>query len=118
MRLALSLILFISSGGGPSLVSSQPFANCDLSSYYSTLQTSPLQTSRDDMHNLIKTTHLHELPYTSSSQRDVWDGLLATDTDSTGQLIHLIYGDKDVAAIPYDSGSLRNGGMELLYSST
>mmetsp|Transcript_665 Transcript_665/g.1604 ORF Transcript_665/g.1604 Transcript_665/m.1604 type:complete len:702 (-) Transcript_665:416-2521(-) len=116
MRLALSLILFISSGGGSSLVSSQPFANCDLSSYYSTLQTSPLQTSRDDMHNLIKTTHLHELPYTSSSQRDVWDGLLATDTDITGQLIHLIYGDKDVAAIPYDSGSCDSWNREHIWS--
>ncbi len=51
-----SLIFFLSSGGAPSIVLSQPFTNCDLSSYsyYSTLQTSPQQTARDDMHNLIK----------------------------------------------------------------
>mmetsp|Transcript_15243 Transcript_15243/g.21663 ORF Transcript_15243/g.21663 Transcript_15243/m.21663 type:complete len:484 (-) Transcript_15243:209-1660(-) len=116
MRFASSLLFFLSSGGAPSLVSSQPFANCDLSSYYSTLQTSPHQTSRDDMHNLIQTTHRRELPYTSSSKQDVWDGLLATDTDATGQLIHLIYGDKDVAALPYDSGSCDSWNREHVWS--
>eukprot|EP00984_Skeletonema_dohrnii_P010391 scaffold4047_cov97-Skeletonema_dohrnii-CCMP3373.AAC.1 len=114
MRLALSLILFISSGGGPSLVSSQPFANCDLSSYYSNLTTSPLQTSRDDMHNLIK--NATNLPYTSSSP-DVWDGLLATDTDSTGQLVNLIHSNKTVNATPYDSGNCIFWNREHLWPS-
>jgi len=68
------------------------------------------------MHNLIQSTHRHSLPYTSSTQSDVWDGLLATDTDPTGQLIHLIYGDKDVAALPYDSGSCDSWNREHLWS--
>ncbi|KAL7499891.1 hypothetical protein ACHAWT_008739 [Skeletonema menzelii] len=113
MRLAPSLLLLLSSS---SLVAAQPFLNCDLSTYYSTLPTSPQQTSRNDMHNLIQSTHRHSLPYTSSTQSDVWDGLLATDTDPTGQLIHLIYGDKDVAALPYDSGSCDSWNREHLWS--
>jgi len=99
MRLA-SLLFFLSSGGAPSLVSSQPFANCDLSSYYSTLETSPQQTSRENMHKRIRSTHRRELIY-----KEVWDGLLATDTDTTGQLIQLIYSDKDVPALPYGNKS-------------
>ena len=110
MRLALLIVV------GPSLVSSQPFSNCDLSAYYSSLLTSPQQTSRDDMHQLIKVTHRHALPYTHNSNPDVWDGLLATDTDSTGQLVHLIYGDKDVAATPYDSGSCDSWNREHVWS--
>jgi len=68
------------------------------------------------MHQLIKATHRHELPYTSATSPDVWDGLLATDTDATGQLIHLIYADKDVAATPYDSGSCDSWNREHLWS--
>ncbi len=99
MRLA-SLLFFLSSGGAPSLVSSQPFTNCDLSSYYSTLEKSPQQTSREKMHERIRSTHRRELLY-----KVVWDGLLATDTDATGQLIQLIYSDKDVPALPYGNKS-------------
>jgi endonuclease I len=115
-RCASPLLLLLISSGGQRLVLSQPFPNCDLSSYYSTLTTSPQQTSRNDMHQLIKATHRHELPYTSATSPDVWDGLLATDTDATGQLIHLIYADKDVAATPYDSGSCDSWNREHLWS--
>ena len=83
------------------MVSAQPFNDCDISTYYGT--SSPLTTSRSDMHNLLRTTHRDQLAYTSSNYGDTWDALIALDNpnnvdDST---VRLIYGDKLVPSVPY-----------------
>ena len=56
------------------------------------------------MHNLLRSTHRDQLPYTSSNYGDTWDALIALDNpnkieeDST---VRLIYGDKLVPSVPY-----------------
>ena len=93
------------------MVSSQPFSNCDLASYYSSLSTTPQQTSRNDMHNLIQDTHRNVLSYDS-----VWDGLIDVDaTDATDQFVHLIYGNRNVPSTPYDSGMCDAWNREHLW---
>ena len=56
------------------------------------------------------------LPYTSSSKPDVWDGLIALDTDSSGQRIQLIYGEKEVATVPRDAGTCEYWNREHVWS--
>ena len=96
--------------------SAQPFADCDLSTYYSSLPSAPLSTSRADMHTLIKDTHRDQLPYSSSSYGDVWDALIAVDSDTGDESgsVKLVYKGISVAAIPYDFGTCEYWNREHL----
>ena len=78
----------------------QPYTDCDVSTYYSSLLDI---TSRDDMHNLLKSTHRNQLPYSSSSYGDTWDALISLDSDDDANTnVKLIYKDVWVPSIPYD----------------
>ena len=96
--------------------SAQSFADCDLSNYYSTLLSAPLSTSRADMHTLLKNTHRDQLPYSSSSYGDVWDALIALDSDTYDESgnVKLVYKDIRVPAIPYDFGTCEYWNREHL----
>ncbi|KAL7483238.1 hypothetical protein ACHAW6_008881 [Cyclotella cf. meneghiniana] len=113
--IAVSHLLVLLGGANTNVVSSQRFINCDVTSYYSALPASPTSISRDEMHYLIKATHRNEVPYTSSSRPDVWDALVDLDTDSTGENVHLIYGNKFVPALPHDSGTCGYWNREHLW---
>ena len=63
------------------IVNTQPYTNCDVETYYSSL-SSTTTPAREDLHALIKDTHRNELPYTSSSLPDVWDAMIALDSDA------------------------------------
>ena len=81
----------------------QPYTDCDISTYYSSLLDI---TSRDDMHNLLKSTHRNQLPYSSSSYGDTWDALISLDSDDDANTnVKLIYKDVWVPSIPYDYGT-------------
>ena len=86
------------------IVNAQPYTNCDVETYYSSL-SSTTTPAREDLHALIKDTHRNELPYTSSSLPDVWDAMIALDSDASGLNVKLIYGDRFVPADPRESGS-------------
>ena len=85
------------------IVNAQPYTNCDVATYYSSL-SSTTTPAREDLHALIKDTHRNQLPYTSSLP-DVWDAMIALDSDASGLNVKLIYGDRLVPAEPYDSCS-------------
>ena len=70
LSIAAALLLSVT------VVAAQPFNDCDISTYYG---NSPLTTSRADMHNLLRSTHRDQLPYTSSNYGDTWDALIALD---------------------------------------
>jgi len=95
------------------MVSAQPFLDCDIATYYSSLPTAP---TRNDMHNLIKDTHRDQLPYSSSSHGDVWDALIAVDSDASGENVKLVYRDVWVPAIPHDAGTCQYWNREHLWS--
>ena len=95
-------------------VTSQPYENCDVSTYYDG-HGHDLSNTRDEMHSLIKSTHRNELPYTSSSKPDVWDALIDVDSDPSGQSIHLIYGNKYISSTPHDDGSCTSWNREHLW---
>ena len=67
------------------MAAAQPYADCDMNTYYSSLS---LAKDRAEMHTLIKNTHRNQLPYTSSAP-DVWDALIALDSD--GELFCLVW---------------------------
>lgn len=110
LSIAAALLLSVT------VVAAQPFNDCDTSTYYGT--SSPLTTSRSDMHNLLRSTHRDQLPYTNSNYGDTWDALIALDNpnnvdDST---VRLIYGDKLVPSVPYDYGTCAYWNREHLWS--
>ena len=73
------------------VATAQPYNDCDISTYYSSLLDI---TSRDDMHNLIKSTHRKQLPYSSASYGDTWDALISLDSDDANNTnVKLIYKD-------------------------
>ena len=112
-RTVITAVLALSSCYS-SRVSAQPYVDCDNITYYSSLPNSPLNTARNDMHALIKSTHRDQLPYSSSSYGDVWDALIAVDSDASGQNVKLVYKDVFVPAIPYDSGTCEYWNREHL----
>lgn len=85
------------------VVTSQPFNDCDISTYYSNISPSK---PRSELHTLLKSTHRDQLPYTSSSYGDVWDALIAIDSDDDERShVKLVYSDEWVPSIPYDAGT-------------
>ena len=96
---------------GNKKVTSQPYEYCDVSTYYDGL----VSNTRDEMHLHIKSTHRNAVPYTSSSKSDVWDALIDIDSDSSGQNIHLIYGNKYIPSTPHDDGSCASWNREHLW---
>jgi len=99
-----------------SVVSAQPYDGCDIATYYSPLPVSPIDADRNDVHKLIKDTHRNQLPYSSGSYGDVWDALIALDSDASGQNVRLIYANTLVSATPYDSGTCEYWNREHLWS--
>ena len=95
------------------VATAQPYTDCGIATYYSSLPVSPINAARDDMHNLIKNTHRTQLPYTSSSP-DVWDAMIALDSDATGQNVKLVYANAFVPATPYDQGTCEYWNREHL----
>ena len=98
----------------PLHASAQPYSDCDIGTYYSSLPSAPLDAARDDMHALIKGTHRDQLPYSSSSYGDVWDALIAVDSDASGENVKLVYRDAWVPAMPYDYGTCEYWNREHL----
>ena len=80
MKLSIVVLLIATAAG---MAAAQPYADCDMNTYYSSLS---LAKDRAEMHTLIKNTHRNQLPYTSSAP-DVWDALIALDSD--GELFRL-----------------------------
>lgn len=96
------------------VATAQPYNDCDISTYYSSLLDI---TSRDDMHNLIKSTHRKQLPYSSASYGDTWDALISLDSDDANNTnVKLIYKDVWVPSIPYDYGTCQYWNREHLWS--
>lgn len=99
------------------VVHAQPFNDCGITTYYSSLPaSSPLDAARNDVHNLIRTTHRDQLPYSSSSYGDVWDALIDVDSDASGENVKLVYRDTWVPAMPYDFGTCQYWNREHLWS--
>ncbi len=97
MRLPLiSLIFILSNLQNFVVVTSQPFTNCDVSTYYSSVNLS----NRDEMHLRIQSSQLNSLSYS-----EVWDALTDIDSDASGQNVRLIYSDEYVPALPRDAGT-------------
>ena len=92
------------------VVTSQPFNDCDISTYYSNI--SPTKP-RAELHTLLKSTHRDQLPYTSSSYGDVWDALIAIDSDDDESHVKLVYSDEWVPSIPYDAGTCQVRRMSV-----
>eukprot|EP00584_Thalassiosira_punctigera_P027171 CAMPEP_0172580348 /NCGR_PEP_ID=MMETSP1067-20121228/139712_1 /TAXON_ID=265564 ORGANISM="Thalassiosira punctigera, Strain Tpunct2005C2" /NCGR_SAMPLE_ID=MMETSP1067 /ASSEMBLY_ACC=CAM_ASM_000444 /LENGTH=539 /DNA_ID=CAMNT_0013373087 /DNA_START=40 /DNA_END=1659 /DNA_ORIENTATION=- len=114
-RTGFGAILTLASCRSP-FVSSQPYLDCDVATYYSSLPTPPTDTARYDMHNLIKSTHRDQLPYSSSAYGDVWDALIDVDSDSSGDNVKLVYKDIWVPAFPHDFGTCEYWNREHLWS--
>ena len=93
----------------PSPSSSQAYPGCDLPAYYSSLIPSGndlTAATRDEMHDLLVSTHRNVLPYTdgTDARDDVWDALADVDGDGGGS-VRLVYGDRAVPASPRDAGT-------------
>ena len=113
MKLTTVAFTFLLAGTSKPLANAQPYSDCSLSTYYSSLPASPLEASRDDMHLLIRDTHINQLPYTSTNP-DVWDALIALDGDDAGN-VKLVYAANTlVPATPYDSGDCQYWNREHL----
>lgn len=94
------------------VVSSQPYNNCDVASYYSPMSD---LARRSDLHTHVRDTHRTSLPCTSSRDPDVWDALAALDADPTGAAVLLVYADRDAPAAPHDDGSCERWNREHLW---
>jgi endonuclease I len=68
-----------------SLVSFNNFIDCSLEDYYAGVQ----YWSQEELAFLVTRTHRSVLPYTSSTEEDVWDALI--DLDGENGLISLVY---------------------------
>jgi len=77
------------------------FGLAQIPSYYSSIDFNLTGDAlKNELTTLITNTHTTELPYTSSSQTDVWDVLKQTDLDTNNNsLVFLIYGFDDLDAI-------------------
>eukprot|EP01082_Thalassiosira_pseudonana_P005729 g5445.t1 g5445 contig2:553941-556609(-) len=107
MRLPLSSLIFILSNlQNFVVVTSQPFTNCDVSTYYSSVNLS----NRDEMHSRIQSSQLNSLSYS-----EVWDALTDIDSDASGQNVRLIYSDEYVPALPRDAGTCGYWNREHLW---
>lgn len=69
---------------------------CNPTIYYQDLPmttTTRRPLTKSSLHTLLTTTHRRVLPYTSSTEPDVWDALLDLDGNVTTDTIYLIYRD-------------------------
>lgn len=85
------------------------FFDCAIETYYDGFvdeQQQLILFDQGQLSLLVRETHRNVLPYTSSSQEDVWDALI--DLDSDGEMIHLIYRDVTVPAMPYGTAETWN----------
>ena len=114
MKLTTVAFTFLLASTSNPVANAQPYGDCSLSTYYSSLPASPLDAARDDMHALVMNTHRKQLPYTSTNP-DVWDALIALDGDGAGN-VKLIYANilPLVPATPYDSGTCQYWNREHL----
>ena len=105
LSIAAALLLSVT------VVAAQPFNDCDISTYYSNISPSK---PRSELHTLLKSTHRDQLPYTSSSYGDVWDALIAIDSDDDERShVKLVYSDEWVPSIPYDAGTCQVRTMSV-----
>lgn len=86
------------------------YSGCQQDVYYGSLSANP---SRQEISNLLKTTHRNVLPYTSNRE-DTWDALMDLDPGSQPGTVKLIYSDHEPqGAAP--SGQSRPWNREHLW---
>eukprot|EP00526_Cylindrotheca_closterium_P006820 CAMPEP_0113637648 /NCGR_PEP_ID=MMETSP0017_2-20120614/19713_1 /TAXON_ID=2856 /ORGANISM="Cylindrotheca closterium" /LENGTH=752 /DNA_ID=CAMNT_0000548699 /DNA_START=205 /DNA_END=2463 /DNA_ORIENTATION=+ /assembly_acc=CAM_ASM_000147 len=86
------------------------YSGCEADAYYGSLSDNP---SRQEISNLLKSTHRNVLPYTSSRE-DTWDALMDLDPGTQSGTVSLIYSDHEAQG-EAPSGQSRAWNREHLW---
>jgi endonuclease I len=106
-RLVKALVLFFVLIAVQQQGASAIYENCDVTSHYSGFDVE--NSSPDSLGPFLKTKHVNRLPYTSSTNPDVWDALIDLDPGaSVSNTVRLIYTGTDVDANSYGTSSTWN----------